>query len=110
MRKIARAYALGIICGAAALGSSVNQSDAGVMSIAGKEPLSLSSPLESVHYRCCRYRHYWRHAYWRHRHYRYYGYYPWYNPAGAIAGAAVGLATAPFWALGGYYGYGYRYY
>lgn len=108
MRKIAKACALGIICGTAAFVGSINQSDAGVMSVAGKETLTLSSPIESVHYRRWHHRHYRRHAYWRHRHY--YGYYPWFNPAGAVAGAAVGLATAPFWALGGYYGYGYPYY
>jgi hypothetical protein len=118
MGKIAKICALGVVCGTVAMGASINQSAAGVMSIPSKEALSQSSPIESVHYRRWRHHHYyhhanwrhrhhWRHAHWRHRHYRHYGYYPWHNPAGALAGAVVGLATAPFWALGGYYGYPY---
>lgn len=124
MRKIAKVWALGILCGTAAIAVSINQSEAGVMSVASKEVLGQSSPVETVHYRRWSHHHYWRHAhwghhywhhaYWRHHHWHHaywrhhhYAYYPYYNPAGAVAGAAVGLATAPLWALGGYYGYPY---
>lgn len=71
--------------------------EAGVMSISDRATISPDSPLEQVHYRRYHHHHHWRHAHWRHRHYGY-GY-PYYNPAGAVAGAAVGLATAPAWAL-----------
>ncbi len=87
------------------------------MSISRSETIAGPSIVEKVHYRYWHHHHYWRHhwhyGYWRpYRHYRYvyypryYGYYG-YNPAGALAGAAVGLATAPLWALGGW---GYPYY
>ena len=139
MRSIAKFCAVTAVCAVAGLASTV-QSRAGVMSIARGEAINGSSLVENVHWRGhwgwrhahwrghhwgwrhahwrhhhWRYaywpRHYWyRHAYWRHHRYGYYGYYPWFNPAGALAGAAVGLATAPLWAFGGYPYYGYPYY
>ncbi|MGH6842672.1 MAG: hypothetical protein ACREDV_11375 [Methylocella sp.] len=93
---------------------------AGPTSVAGA---SLVAPqqaqIEQVHYRY-RHRHYGR---YHHRHYRHYGryrhrYYGYgWNPAAAVAGTALGLATLPFALAGGgyyygypYYGYGYPYY
>lgn len=110
MRTIANLCSLTAVCVVAGLCGSTIPSHAGVMSIASKETISGSSLVEKAHYGHS-YRHHWRYGYWRpHRHYQYYGYYPWYNPAGAVAGAAVGLATAPLWAFGGYPYYGYPYY
>jgi hypothetical protein len=107
MRGLARTTALTAFMVAGLTGSAF-QAQAGVMSIPTKEVISAPSSLEQVHYRYWHHHHHWRHAYWRHhRYYRYYGYYPYYNPAGALAGAAVGLATAPLWAFGGW---GYPYY
>lgn len=109
MRGSIKTCTLAAACVVAGVAQPAPQAQAGVMSIPRAEIIGTSSSLEQVHYRRWRHHHY-HHHYWRHRHYRYYrhyGYYPWYNPAGAVAGAAVGLATAPFWALGGW---GYPYY
>jgi hypothetical protein len=114
-------------CVVAGLAVSATPASAAPMPIASKEIVASSSPLQQVHY----YRHYYRHPhyyhhrhYWRHHHYRHYGwrhhyyrhygwrhhyYYGYYNPGAAVAGAAVGLMTAPLWALGGW-GYSPYYY
>lgn len=100
-------------CVAAGLAVSAPSASAAPMPIAGKELIAGSSAVQQVHYRYYHHHHYWRHhyrhhrhwGYWRHRHY-YYGY---YNPGAAVAGAAVGLMTAPLWALGGW-GYSPYYY
>ena len=120
MRGLTKTCTLAAACVVAGLVQPAPQARAGVMSIPRAEIIGPSSSLEQVHYRYWRHHHhhywrhhhhhhYWRHGYWRpYRYHRYYGYYPAYNPVGALAGAAVGLATAPFWALGG--GWGYPYY
>lgn len=111
MRGLTKTCTLAAACVVAGLAQPAPQARAGVMSIPRAEIIGPSSSLEQVHYRYWHryHHHYWRHSYWRpHRYYRYYGYYPAYNPVGALAGAAVGLATAPLWALGG--GWGYPYY
>ncbi|MGQ0443812.1 MAG: hypothetical protein ACT4O2_01470 [Beijerinckiaceae bacterium] len=90
---------------------------AGPTSVAGATLVApQQAQIEQVHYRY-RHRHYGRY-YHRHRHYgryhhRYYGGYGW-NPAAAVAGTALGLATLPFALAGGgyyypYYGYPYYY-
>jgi len=109
---------ISFLSGAALLGLTVTAS-AGPMSVTSPQSLRpQQSEITSVayyhyyrpyrhHYRHYGYRHHYRHyAYYRHHRY----YYGW-NPVGAAAGAAVGLATLPFaWATGGYYGYPYYYY
>jgi hypothetical protein len=47
----------------------------------------------------------WRYSYYPGWRYRYGGYGGYYNPAAAVAGAAVGLATSPLWGFGGGYPY-----
>lgn len=123
MRNIVKSVALGAICATAAIAMEAGDAQAGVINVVPKAVIDQSAPIEQVHYRHhhWRHHHHWRPVYygrhvhyygrpWRHRHYRYVyyprryyypAYYPWFNPAGAIAGAAVGLATAPFWALAG---------
>ena len=94
---------------------------AGPMSVTSSQVITPPIPIEQVRYY---YRHHYRHHYWhygwhrgwyRHRyHYgwRYHRYYGW-NPAAAVVGGAVGLATLPFAAATGgwpyYYGYPYSY-
>lgn len=116
MRSILNSVASSAICASAVIMVQPSTAQAGVMNIVPKAAISQPAPIDQVHYwgyYHWRHRHHWHHAHywrpWRYRHYhyayypRYYypGYYPWFNPAGAIAGAAVGLATAPFWALTG---------
>ncbi len=123
MRSVTTSYAL-TACLVAGFAFSTTQARAGVMSTSRSETVAGPSIVEEVHYRYWHRHHYWHRHYghWRpHRYYRYayypryyypryYGYYG-YNPAGALAGAAVGLATAPLWALGGLgWGWGYPYY
>jgi hypothetical protein len=114
MRSVHKFCALITICAAA---GAAAQARAGVISPPTKETISGPSLVQQAHYRHWHHyhwrgHHHWAH-HWRHGHwayyprYRAYGYYPWRNPAGAVAGAAVGLATAPIWALGGW---GYPYY
>jgi hypothetical protein len=83
---------------------------------ASAAPLSVASPqtvkpqaqIEQIAYRY-HHRHYRHYGWYRHRYYhRYYG----WNPAAAVAGTAVGLATLPFavatgWPYYPYYGYPY---
>ncbi len=75
---------------------------AAVTSVPTKAVISPTTSVEQVYHR-----HYYHHygyyhrRYYRPHYYGHYGYYPYYNPAGAVTGAAVGLATAPFWALFG---------
>ncbi|KAF2989189.1 hypothetical protein MJC1_03659 [Methylocystis sp. MJC1] len=106
MRGLAKTCTLAAACIVAGVAGPAPQARAGVMSIPRAEIVGATSSVEQVHYRYWRHHYYhrhWRYGYWRpYRHYRYYGYYPAYNPAGALAGAAVGLATAPLWALGGW--------
>lgn len=126
MRNIVKSIALTAIFATAATVAQPSDTQAGVINVVPKETISQPSSIEQVHYR--RHHHHWRHHHWRHHHWRHHhwrhahyrhhwrhryyrygyypryyypGYYPWYNPAGALAGAAVGLATAPFWALTG---------
>ncbi len=124
MRSVTTSCAL-TACLVAGLGFSTTQAHAGIMSVPKSDVIASPSIVEKVHYRYWHPHHYWhRHwhyGHWRpYRHYRYvyypryyypsYGYYG-YNPAGALAGTAVGLATAPLWALGGWgWGWGYPYY
>src|SRR5262245_26794021 len=108
---------ISLLSGAALL-ALTGTASAGPMSVASPRTVTLQSQIEQAHY--------WRHHYWRH-HYRHYGWhhyrhYGWYrpgyyhryygwNPVGAAANAAVGLATLPFAVATGwpYYGYPYRY-
>lgn len=111
MRRTAYTSAITAVCIVAGLSGSTTQTCAGVINLPSRETITGPSPVENVHYR--NWRHHRHYGYWRHRHYRYVYYYPRYgyygfNPVGALAGAAVGLATAPLWALGG--GWGYPYY
>ena len=85
---------------------------AGPMNVTSSQVIMPPIQIEQVRYY---YRHHYRHYGWyRHRyHYgwRYHRYYGW-NPAAAVVGGAVGLATLPFAvATGGWpYYYGYPYY
>jgi hypothetical protein len=120
MPNVLKFGALTAACAAAAMLVPSTEASAGVMSVAGKETVSQSSLVDQVHWRRYCHRH-WRYGwhYGWHRHYVYYPawryryvYYPWryrysyypyyYNPGAAVAGAAVGLATAPLWGWGGY--------
>jgi hypothetical protein len=117
MLKVTYISALAAGCLVAGLTGSIPEAKAGVMPAPSQGALGASTPVENVYHRYWRHHHYGRYGYWRHRHYyrhygywrhhhyyRHYGYY--YNPAGALAGAAVGLATAPLWAFGGWPGWG----
>ncbi|MBI1868620.1 MAG: hypothetical protein HYS06_10075 [Methylocystis sp.] len=108
MRSTIKSSAAWALCAAMAVTALPSETLAGPTGVSNSAVVSLSSPVETVHY----YRHY---RYWRHRHHHYgYGYGPYYgygyNPAGAILGAAAGLATAPLWGGWGYPYYGYRRY
>jgi hypothetical protein len=86
---------------------------AGPTSVAGSKLVApQQTQIEPVAYR---YRHHYRHYGWYHHRY-YHRYYGW-NPAAAVAGTALGVATLPFALAGGgyyyrypYYGYPYYYY
>lgn len=99
-----------MVSGAALLALTATAS-AGPMSVASSQVVTPPLAVEQVHY----YRHHYRHHGWyHHRHYgwhhhRYYHRYGW-NPAAAVAGTALGLATLPFALAGGGYYYGYPYY
>ena len=112
---------------AAALLALTGTASAGPMSIASSEAITPPLQIEQIHYRYHRHRHHYRHYGWhrgwhyapryrygwRHRYYRYGYRYPGYygyNPVGAAAGAAVGLATLPFAMLGAAPYYRYPYY
>jgi hypothetical protein len=105
---------ISMVSGTALLALTATAS-AGPMSVASSQVVTPPIPIEQVHYY---YRHHYRHYGWyphryRHygwRHHRYYHRYYGWNPAAAVAGTALGLATVPFaLATGGYYGY-YPYY
>ncbi len=105
MRRTAYSSTIAALCTVASLSASTTQTQAGMMNIPSRATITGPSLVENIHY--WRHHHYWRHRHYRYVYYpRYYGYYG-YNPVGALAGAAVGLATAPLWALGGW---GYPYY
>jgi hypothetical protein len=88
---------ISIVSGAALLALTATAS-AGPMSVASSQVVTPSMPIEQAHYY---YRHHYRHHGWYHHRYRHYG----WNPAAAVAGTALGLATLPFAVAGGYYGY-----
>jgi hypothetical protein len=109
-----------LVSGAAFL-AAVGTASAGPMTVASPQVVTPPTQAEQIHYK---YRHHYRHYGWHrgwhygwHRHKYHYGwrhhrYYGW-NPATAVAGTALGLATLPFaLATGGwpYYGYPYYYY
>jgi len=71
---------------------------AGPMSVTSSQVITPPIPIEQIRYY---YRHHYRHYGW----YRYPSYYGW-NPAAAVVGGAVGLATLPF-AAKPYLGYPY---
>jgi hypothetical protein len=101
MHKLSRLGLAAAACIATAAFTAV-PSQAGVMNVAPKATVSPGLSVDTVHYRHYyrrHYGHYYHHHYYRHR----YGYYryPYYNPAGALAGTAVGLATAPVFGLFG---------
>jgi hypothetical protein len=102
-----------VVSGAALLGLAGTAS-AGPMSVASPQTVKPQAQIEQIAYRYHHrhYRHYgwhrgWHYGWYRHRYYhRYYG----WNPAAAVAGAAVGLATLPFAVASGWPYYGYPYY
>jgi hypothetical protein len=125
MRSSLKFGALSAAFIAAAVMAPTDKASAGVMSIAGKSTVEQSSAIDQVHWRRVCHRHHWRHARWacgscgyawypRYRYsyypwrYRYSSYYPYgygygsyggygYNAGAAVAGTALGLATAPLW-------------
>jgi hypothetical protein len=135
MRSSVKLGALSAAMVAAALLAPTGNASAGVMSIAGKSTVETQSTVDQVHWRrwCNPHRHHVWHYGW-HRHNRFvfvpryrYVYYPYYrsayypyrwrsrysyypygygwNPGAAVAGAALGLASAPLWGLSGGYPY-----
>ncbi len=91
---------IAMVSGTALLALTATAS-AGPMSVASSNLIGPpQAQTESVAYR---YRHRHRHYGYHHRYYhRHYG----WNPAAAVAGTALGVATLPFAvATGGYYGY-----
>ena len=130
MRNFIKFGALTASCAAVAIMAPTTDASAGVMSVAGKTTIAQSSLIDQVHYRryCHRHHGHWHYG-WHYGYYRHYGYHPWryrygwypryrysyypyggygygwYNPAGAVAGAALGLASTPLWGLGGGYPY-----
>ncbi|MGB5084161.1 MAG: hypothetical protein WBO09_06030 [Methylocystis silviterrae] len=111
MRKSFKSSLAAALCGAMALTAMPPEVLAGPTSATSPADISLTAPIETIHYRRLRHQHYVRYYYPRRYYRRGYGYR--YDPAGAIfAGAALGLmgagiaaATAPR-----YYGWGYPYY
>ncbi len=96
---------IAMVSGTALLALTATAS-ASPMSVASSTLIApLQAQTEPVAYR---YRHHYRHHGYHHRYHRRYG----WNPAAAVAGTALGLATLPFaLATGGYYGhYPYGYY
>jgi hypothetical protein len=104
-----------LVSGAAFL-AAVGTASAGPMTVASSQVVTPPTQAEQIHYK---YRHHYRHYGWHrgwhygwHRHRYHYGwrhhrYYGW-NPAAAVAGTALGLATLPFaLATGGWPYYGY---
>ena len=98
----------------AALLALTGVASAGPMSVASPQTVKPQTQIEQIAYR---YHHrYYRHYGWIHyRHYgwyrpRYYHRYYGWNPAAAIVGGAVGLATLPFAVATGWPYYGYPYY
>lgn len=111
---------LSVVSSAALLGLTATAS-AGPMSVAS--PGVITSPNTQIQQVAYHYRHHYRHYVWhrgwhygwyrtRYHHYawRHHRYYAW-NPAAAVVGGAVGLATLPFAVATGWpYYYGYPYY
>ena len=100
---------ISLLSTAALLGLTVTAS-AGPMSVINPQSLSPEqaeiTPIAYYHH----HRHY-RHSYHHYGYYRHHRHYYAWNPVGAAAGAAVGLATLPFALAGGWYPYyGYPYY
>jgi hypothetical protein len=115
--------AISALSGAALL-ALIGTASAGPMSVASSQTVTPPSQVEQARYYRYHHRHYVWHRGWHygwyptryhHRHYAWYRHRYW-NPVGAAAAGAVGLATLPFAAAAGwpyYYGYpyyGYRYY
>jgi hypothetical protein len=108
-RNVMGMKTISMVSGTAFLALTATAS-AGPMSVASSQVVMSPIPIEQVHY----YRHHYRHHGWyRHRHHygwRYRRHYGW-NPAAAVAGTALGLATVPFaLATGGWPYYGHPYY
>jgi hypothetical protein len=114
---------ISVVSGVALLALTATAS-AGPMTVPSAQIISPPIQIEQAHYYYRhRYRHYgwhrgWHYGWYHHRyrhygwyHHRYHRYYGW-NPAAAVVGGAVGLATLPFaLATGGWpYYYGYPYY
>ncbi len=110
MRKNFKSGVAGALCGVMALSTMPAEVLAGPMSMASPADMGLTSPIETIHYRRHRHRHYVR--YYHPRRYYRRGYAYRYDPAGAIfaatalgiMGAGIAAATAPR-----YYGWGYPY-
>jgi hypothetical protein len=98
------------VVSAAALLSLTVAASAGPMNVANSKVITPQPQIVQIAYH---YRQHYRHYAWHHaRHYGWYphGYYYGWNPVGAAANAAIGLATLPFALAGGpYYGYPYYY-
>jgi hypothetical protein len=108
--------AISALSGAAML-ALMGTASAGPMSVANPQTVTPPSQIEQVRY--YHHRHYGLHRGWHYGWYRsrYHHRYAWYrhryywNPVGAAAGAAAGLATLPFAVATGWpYYYRYPYY
>ncbi|MBL1255269.1 hypothetical protein [Methylocystis sp. Sn-Cys] len=98
------------LCAAAAVSAAPAPSSAGVMSVTGKDAISLSQPAEQIHWRAYQHRHHRWHMGWRYGGPRYrYGMYPGWTTAPAAYGSAypAGMygSAYPGCATPGYYGY-----
>ena len=110
MRKSFQSSVAGALCGAMAISAMPAEVLAGPMSMASPGDIGFTAPIETIHYRRQRHRHYVRYYHPRRYYRRGYGYR--YDPAGAmfaaaalgIMGAGIAAATAPR-----YYGWGYPY-
>ncbi|RNJ47963.1 hypothetical protein D1O30_21230 [Methylocystis hirsuta] len=110
MRKNFKSGVAGALCGVLALSTMPAEVVAGPMGMASPADMGFTSPIETIHYRRHRHRHYVR--YYHPRRYYRRGYAYRYDPAGAIfaatalgiMGAGIAAATAPR-----YYGWGYPY-
>ena len=110
MHKSFKSSLAAALCGVIALTAMPAEVLAGPSSATSPADIGLTAPIETIHYRRHRHRHYVRYYYPRRYYRRGYGYR--YDPAGAIfaraalglMGAGIAAATAPR-----YYGWGYPY-